>query len=96
VSSAKATQEINVVASIAGSPHLSIEAVPSRAGLIEATSLSVNLHAKRASLLNLLDGTLRTSTGIKASAKCTGVSRSGVVVGEIDYLEWATLVGFIG
>jgi hypothetical protein len=81
------------VASIVGSPHESVEAVPSRASFIETSNPLIKPWAQTGlQILDLRDGALRAGTTIKTSAKGTGVGRAGVVVGEINYLECATFV----
>jgi hypothetical protein len=69
MTSAEGTFEINVVASIVGSPHDSVEAVPSRAGFIEISKPLVKPWAQTGlQSLNLRDGALRAATTIETLA----------------------------
>lgn len=91
----QSTLKVNIVASIASTPHEGTKLISSSTGLIKADR-TCQPDFKNIPSDYLLDRAFGASTAVESSIQSASVGRAAVVVGEVDDLENTTLVGFIG
>lgn len=87
--------EVNVVASVAGAPHCSVEVVATSTGLVETIAVDCQprcIDVARNQIINLRDRAFAGRAVIEATTEGARIGGTSVVVGEVDNLVSTTLV----